>query len=66
MYKEYKGDDFVILGIAILAAVLTPTPDVVNMAFMAGPLYLLYEAGILIIRLLQIEESRVEKETQAG
>jgi len=43
---------FAILGIAILAAVLTPTPDAVNMALMGVPLYMLYEAGILIIRLL--------------
>ena len=46
------------LAIAILAALLTPTPDVVNMALMGLPLYLLYEAGILMIRLLRIEEHR--------
>ncbi|PIE58758.1 MAG: preprotein translocase subunit TatC [Desulfobulbus propionicus] len=43
---------FALLGIAILAAVLTPTPDVVNMALMGGPLYLLYEFGIFVIRLM--------------
>lgn len=43
---------FAILGIAILAAVLTPTPDAVNMALMGVPLYLLYEMGILVIRLV--------------
>ncbi len=42
---------FAVLGIAILAAVLTPTPDAVNMALMGVPLYGLYEAGILMIRL---------------
>ncbi|MCI5222533.1 MAG: preprotein translocase subunit TatC [Candidatus Electrothrix sp. AR4] len=49
---------FAVLGIAILAALLTPTPDMVNMALMGGPLYLLYEAGILVIRFLQIDEKR--------
>ena len=49
---------FAVLGIAILAALLTPTPDVVNMALMGCPLYLLYEAGILTIRLLGIEERK--------
>ncbi len=49
---------FAVLGIAILAALLTPTPDVVNMALMGGPLYLLYEAGILVIRFLRIDEKR--------
>ena len=48
---------FAVLGIAILAALLTPTPDVVNMALMGGPLYLLYEAGILVIRLLGLGAS---------
>ncbi|WLE98019.1 MAG: twin-arginine translocase subunit TatC [Candidatus Electrothrix communis] len=53
-----KNRRFAVLGIAILAALLTPTPDVVNMALMGGPLYLLYEAGILVIRLLRIDEKR--------
>ncbi|WP_028579658.1 twin-arginine translocase subunit TatC [Desulfogranum japonicum] len=47
---------FAVLGIAILAAVLTPTPDVVNMALMGCPLYLLYEVGIFVIRLMGIEK----------
>ncbi|RUM88494.1 MAG: preprotein translocase subunit TatC [Thermodesulfatator sp.] len=42
---------YAILVIAILAAILTPTPDVINMALMGIPLYLLYETGILIARL---------------
>jgi sec-independent protein translocase protein TatC len=42
---------YAILIIAILAAVLTPTPDVVNMALMGIPLYFLYEIGIIIARL---------------
>ncbi|MCI5146128.1 MAG: preprotein translocase subunit TatC [Candidatus Electrothrix sp. AR3] len=53
-----KNRRFAVLGIAIISAVLTPTPDVVNMAFMAGPLYLLYETGILVIRFLRIDEKR--------
>ncbi|MCI5131873.1 MAG: preprotein translocase subunit TatC, partial [Candidatus Electrothrix sp. EH2] len=53
-----KNRRFAVLGIAILAALLTPTPDAVNMALMGGPLYLLYEAGILVIRLLRIGEKQ--------
>ncbi|HEB49378.1 MAG TPA: preprotein translocase subunit TatC [Desulfobulbus sp.] len=49
---------YAVLIIAILAALLTPTPDVVNMALMGLPLYMLYETGILVIRLLRIDESR--------
>lgn len=56
-----KNRRFAVLGIAILAALLTPTPDVVNMALMGGPLYLLYEVGIIIIRLLRLDEKLEEK-----
>lgn len=45
---------YALLLIAILAALLTPTPDVVNMLLMGGPLYLLYEAGILILVVMRI------------
>ncbi len=55
-----KNRRFAVLGIAILAALLTPTPDVVNMALMGGPLYLLYEAGIMVIRILRLDEKRAE------
>ena len=52
--KFQENRRYAILAIAIVAALLTPTPDVVNMLLMAGPLYLLYEAGILILRILRI------------
>ena len=51
-----KNRRFAVLGIAVLAALLTPTPDAVNMALMGGPLYLLYEIGILVIRLLGLDK----------
>lgn len=53
-----KNRRYAILVIAILAALLTPTPDVVNMALMGGPLYLLYELGILVIRMFKVDEKR--------
>ncbi len=43
------------LAIAIIAAMLTPTPDIVNMLLMGGPLYLLYESGIVILLLMRIK-----------
>ncbi len=48
-FSRYRR--YAILIIAILAAVLTPTPDVVNMSLMGIPLYLLYELGIVVARL---------------
>lgn len=53
--KFQENRRYALLGIAIVAALLTPTPDVVNMLLMGGPLYLLYEAGILILRVLRIQ-----------
>jgi len=53
-----KNRRYAILAIAILAALLTPTPDVVNMALMGCPLYLLYEAGIMVIRLFDLDREK--------
>lgn len=50
-----KSRRYAVLIIAILAAMLTPTPDVVNMSMMGGPLYLLYEAGIIILMIMRIK-----------
>lgn len=46
---------YALLFIAIIAALLTPTPDIFNMMLMAGPLYLLYEAGIVILMVMRIK-----------
>lgn len=42
---------YAFLIICIVAAIITPTPDPVNMMIVAIPLYLLYEIGILLARL---------------
>jgi sec-independent protein translocase protein TatC len=34
----------------VVSAVLTPTPDVFNLALMAVPLYLLFEIGLVGMR----------------
>ena len=41
---------YVILGAFVLAAILTP-PDVLSMLMLAIPMYLLYEVGVLAVRL---------------
>jgi sec-independent protein translocase protein TatC len=51
---------YAILVIAIAAAVITPTPDIYNMMLLAVPMYMLYEIGIL---LMKIGERKDEKET---
>jgi sec-independent protein translocase protein TatC len=35
------------------AAVITPTPDFFNMALMGGPLYLLFEIGIILAKIVE-------------
>jgi len=49
-----KNRRYAILAISIIAALLTPTPDVFNMMLMGVPLYFLYEAGIIAMKLLRI------------
>lgn len=46
-----KNRGYVLLGIFVVAAFLTP-PDAVSQCFMAVPMYLLYEAGIVMTRVL--------------
>ena len=41
---------YAVLVISIIAALVTPTPDPINMAIVMIPLYLLYEVGILLAR----------------
>lgn len=48
---------YAILVIAIAAAAITPTPDLFNMGLLGVPLYILYEIGIILVRLE--EKSRI-------
>jgi sec-independent protein translocase protein TatC len=46
-----KNRKYAILINFVIAAILTPTPDILNQTLMAGPLILLYEVGIVAARL---------------
>ena len=48
--RENRG--YVLLGIFIFAAMLTP-PDAVSQSILAVPMYLLYEGGLVMARVLQ-------------
>ncbi|WP_129781329.1 twin-arginine translocase subunit TatC [Peristeroidobacter soli] len=54
-----KNRGYVLLGIFIIAAFLTP-PDALSQTMMAVPMYLLYEIGIILSRFL------LKKRQQAG
>jgi len=46
-----RNRKYAILINFVIAAILTPTPDVINQSLMAGPLILLYEVGIIAARI---------------
>jgi sec-independent protein translocase protein TatC len=45
-----KNRKYAVLINFVIAAILTPTPDIVNQSLMAGPLIILYEVGIICAR----------------
>jgi sec-independent protein translocase protein TatC len=47
---------YAILVITIAAALITPTPDVYNMMVLAVPMYVLYEIGILLMKIGERKE----------
>src|SRR5215470_4635169 len=60
--KRNRG--YVLVGIFILAALLTP-PDVISQCSLAIPMYLLYEGGILMARILVRKKAGAETEANA-
>lgn len=56
-----KNRKYAILINFIIAAVLTPTPDIFNQTLMAGPLCLLYELGIISARLFGRKRAPAEQ-----
>lgn len=51
---------FVILGAFIVAAIISPTPDVTNQAILAVPIILMYQVGVLMVWL----QSRAARKRQ--
>ena len=62
--KEARG--YVLIGIFVIAAILTP-PDAVSQCIMAIPMYLLYEGGIIMARVMDgmRRKSKAEEESDA-
>jgi sec-independent protein translocase protein TatC len=46
---EIRG--YVLIGIFVIAALLTP-PDAISQTIMAVPMYLLYEGGLIMARIM--------------
>jgi sec-independent protein translocase protein TatC len=62
-----KNRGYVVLGIFIVAAFLTP-PDAISQTFMAVPMYILYEVGIFFSRMIvkRREAERAAADTASG
>ena len=50
-----KARKFVILGLAIVSAIVTP-PDVISQIALATPLYILYEGSIVVCRIMNAKK----------
>jgi len=61
-----KNRKYAILINFVIAAVLTPTPDVFNQTLMAGPLIILYEVGIISARIFGKRATKAAAEATAG
>lgn len=57
---------FAALFVTIGAALITPTPDIYNMALLAVPAYGLYEIGILLVRMTEKKEMTIQGEDSAS
>lgn len=58
-----KSERLVILFAFIAAALVTPTPDIVNQAMVAVPLILVYQGGVVAVLLSIIRRSKRAKNT---
>ncbi|HYG84063.1 MAG TPA: twin-arginine translocase subunit TatC [Verrucomicrobiae bacterium] len=57
-----KSERWVIAGAFIVAAIITPTPDVVNQLMIAGPVIGLYQLGVMSVLIsLHLKKSRNKK-----
>lgn len=51
--KQLRGYwKYALVGAFVISAIITPTPDPFNQSLVAVPLYLLYEVGVLVARLV--------------
>jgi sec-independent protein translocase protein TatC len=57
-----RNRGYVILGISIVAAVATPTPDPVTMLVAMAPLLVLFELSVVLARIFERRRARAEPE----
>ena len=62
--KLIKVRKYVLLVVLVIAAILTP-PDIISQLCLAGPMLILYEAGILISKVVYKRKLKKEAKLQA-
>lgn len=59
--KLMKLQKFVVVGAFILAAVISPTPDIMNQTFLAIPIVAMYQLGVMLVWLQRRSAARQAK-----
>lgn len=59
-----KSEKWVILIAFIIAAIITPTPDPINQAIIAGPVIVVYQIGVITILMSISKAKRIAKREQ--
>jgi len=49
---------YAILGIVVVSAIITPTPDVYNLMLLSVPMYVFYEIGIILVKMIERKGDR--------
>ena len=56
---------YAILVSVVIAAVITPTPDIITCLIVSGPMYLLFEFSVLVVRITERRMIRRKAREQA-
>lgn len=59
-----KNRRFAILAIVALAAVITPTPDIITCIIVSGPMYLLFEISAWVVRIIERRMAKKKKQQE--
>ncbi|MEG3071096.1 MAG: twin-arginine translocase subunit TatC [Candidatus Syntrophopropionicum ammoniitolerans] len=60
-----KNRRYAILVSVVIAAVITPTPDIITCLIVSGPMYLLFEFSVLVVRITERRMIRRKAREQA-
>ena len=63
--KLTKSRGYVIIGIFVVSAIITPTTDAISQLAMAGPMWLLFEGGVIVARLMTRNRPQAEADEDA-